>query len=159
MNTTEKTSGAGRLSEAEFSVVRTMAGTVIGPSLEYGLPGADDELIASRIVESAGARHREIIRWGIRRFIADGGPAIEGAATDDSAFASRLREFMGKHPEFAEHFLRLLARAYYQDPRVIASCGRELKPPFPGGRVLEPGDWSLLEPVRSRGPIFREVLK
>jgi hypothetical protein len=40
---------------------------------------------------------------------------------------------------------------------VMRSIGMEARPPFPKGHELEQGDWSLLEPVRARGRIWRRV--
>ena len=44
-----------------------------------------------------------------------------------------------------------------RDDRVMVSLGLEPRPPFPEGHVLEQGDWSLLDPVRSRRPFWRQV--
>ena len=44
---------------------------------------------------------------------------------------------------------------YYQEPRALAGIGLEPRPPHPKGHVLEPGDFGLLDAVRSRGPIWR----
>jgi hypothetical protein len=35
--------------------------------------------------------------------------------------------------------------------------GREPRAPFPQGHVLEQGEWSLLDAVRSRPPMWRDV--
>ena len=43
---------------------------------------------------------------------------------------------------------------------MIACCapsGIEPQPPFPKGRVLEQGDWSLLDAVRGRPRMWRDV--
>ena len=45
---------------------------------------------------------------------------------------------------------------YYQDGRVMEALGLEARPPFPLGYELEPGDLSLLDPVRRRPKLFRE---
>ena len=37
------------------------------------------------------------------------------------------------------------------------SLGMEPRPPFRKGFEVEQGEWSLLEPVRARGRIYREV--
>jgi len=48
-------------------------------------------------------------------------------------------------------------QCYYRDDRVLHSLGLELRPPFPKGYGLEQGDWSLLEPVKARAPMWRRV--
>jgi len=33
----------------------------------------------------------------------------------------------------------------------------EPRPPFPKGFTIEEGDWTLLDPVRRRGKLYRDV--
>lgn len=39
----------------------------------------------------------------------------------------------------------------------MRSLGMEVRAPFPKGFDVEPGDWSLLDPVRARAPFYRPV--
>ncbi len=50
-----------------------------------------------------------------------------------------------------------MLQCYYRDDRVIRSLGLEPGPPFPKGYTVEQGDWSLLEAVRNRPPMWRDV--
>jgi hypothetical protein len=52
---------------------------------------------------------------------------------------------------------RAVLQCYYRDDRVIRSLGLEPRAPFPKGHVLEPGDWSLLDAVRSRPRMWRDL--
>ena len=52
---------------------------------------------------------------------------------------------------------RVVLQCYYRDDRVVRSLGLELRPPYPKGHVLEDGDWSLLDPVRKRPPMWRRA--
>ncbi len=54
-------------------------------------------------------------------------------------------------------FLTNCFRAYYSDKAVLSCIPTGSVPPFPIGNVLEQDDWSLLEPVYDRGPIYRTV--
>jgi hypothetical protein len=47
--------------------------------------------------------------------------------------------------------------AYYQHPRVIEALGLEARPPHPQGYEMAPNDLGLLDPVRQRGKIYRDV--
>jgi hypothetical protein len=40
---------------------------------------------------------------------------------------------------------------------VLEAIGMEARAPFPKGFEVEPGDLSLLDPVRRRGRVYREV--
>ena len=53
--------------------------------------------------------------------------------------------------------VRVVLLCYYRDDRVMRSLGQEVRPPFPMGHVVEQGDWSLLDPVRARPPMYRTV--
>jgi hypothetical protein len=53
--------------------------------------------------------------------------------------------------------VRVVLLCYYRDDRVMRSLGQEPRPPFPEGHVVEQGDWSLLDPVRKRSPMYRVV--
>jgi hypothetical protein len=51
----------------------------------------------------------------------------------------------------------LVAQRYYRDDRVMRSLGMEARPPFPLGFELQDGDWSLLDPVRARRLLYRDI--
>ena len=61
----------------------------------------------------------------------------------------------GGAPLFALN--RVVLLCYYRDDRVMRSLGQEPRPPFPKGHDVEQGDWSLLDPVKTRAPIWRPV--
>lgn len=46
---------------------------------------------------------------------------------------------------------RAVVQCYYRDDRVPRSLGLEPGPPFQRRNMVEPGDWSLLDPVRNLG--------
>ena len=52
---------------------------------------------------------------------------------------------------------RAVLQCYYRDDRVMRALGIEPRAPFPKGRVLEQGDWSLLDAVRGRPRMWRDV--
>jgi hypothetical protein len=39
----------------------------------------------------------------------------------------------------------------------MRSLGMETRPPFPKGFEVDQGDWSLLDAVRGRAKLYREV--
>ena len=48
-------------------------------------------------------------------------------------------------------------QCYYRDTQVLQSLTAEARPPHPQGYEVAQGDFSLLDPVRARGPIYRRV--
>ena len=55
------------------------------------------------------------------------------------------------------YLTRIVLQCYYRDDRVMRSLDMEVRPPFPKGFEVEQGDWSLLDPVRARPKLFRDV--
>src|SRR5215472_14363120 len=73
---------------------------------------------------------------------------------DGEAVAMELRATGG---EAVATVTRVVLQCYYRDDRVVRSLGLEPRPPYPKGHVLEEGDWSLLDPVRARPPMWRRA--
>jgi hypothetical protein len=133
---------------------RALAGTIIPPSADYGVPGADDERIFTDILGSV-ERDRDDIRRALTHLaaLAAGAFADLGAGRRQQV-AAQFRE-AGGAPLTA--LVRVALLCYYRDDRVMRSLGFEPRPPFPGGHDVEQGDWSLLDPVRARPPMYRTV--
>ncbi|MEZ5660827.1 MAG: gluconate 2-dehydrogenase subunit 3 family protein [Burkholderiaceae bacterium] len=83
-----------------------------------------------------------------------GAPLAQVPNEHAMAFVQAVRA--GAAPFFTAFTAFAVAR-YYQHDLVMTRLGLELRPPWPQGHELEDGDWSMLEAVRARGPIFREV--
>jgi hypothetical protein len=130
------------LSDSECEQLHRIAGILIPPSEEFGVPGADDPVIFADIVKSIG-RDLADVRAALVRLEGQGADAILGAvgsATDG------VMVTLG----------RVILQCYYRDDRVLLSLGVEPRPPFPKGHVLEQGDWSLLDIVKQRKPFWRD---
>lgn len=141
-------------SERELNLLRAFAETAIPASAKYGLPGAGDEPIFARI---AAAAQRDVA--GMKAVLA-GLDAIAGGDFAALAPDARLKaaENLRRQNEIAGLALgNLVASCYYQDDRVMAAIGMEVRPPFPKGFEVEQGDWSLLDKVRSGPRRYRLV--
>jgi len=68
-----------------------------------------------------------------------------------------LDEIRGKEPQFLRGLALQTVTCYYQDDRVMDAIGMEARPPFPKGYEVVAGDLSLLDPVRARGQVYRDV--
>lgn len=142
------------LSEAEIRDLRVLAGLMIPASTRYVVPGADDELIFADIVKSL-ERDTADARTALRQLAALSGGAFADLSPERrSEVATRFRQ-EGGGPLFALN--RVVLLCYYRDDRVMRSLGQEPRSPFPKGHVVEHGDWSLLDPVRKRPPMWRRV--
>ncbi|UXX81435.1 hypothetical protein [Roseovarius pelagicus] len=134
------------------ATLRLVAGVIIPPCSARGLPGADDPAIFDDILASAGRDKAELARA-----LDLLGAAGESASLQETQPGSLLATFRAEHPALAEVLSLVIAQCYYRDARVLEAIGMEPRPPYPKGFTALQGDWSLLDPVRARGPIYRAV--
>ena len=131
-----------------------LAGMIIPPSTDYDVPGADDEKIFNDILRSL-ERDRDDIRRALSHLAAIGGCGFADLEAERRARVAAAFREVGGAPLAA--LVRVVLLCYYRDDRVMRSLGQEARPPFPKGHVVEQGDWSLLDPVRARPPMYRTV--
>lgn len=141
---------ASTFNAAQREVLGLVAGAIIPADPVRGLPGADDPAIVDDILASAG-RDAEDLRRTLDLLAEKG----RGSALQDASEGSVLAMFRRDHPAFAGVLSLVIAKCYYRDTRVMVAIGMEPRAPFPKGYPVKQGDWSLLEPVRARGPIYR----
>jgi len=142
------------LTDAEIRDLRALVAEMIPASTTYNVPGADDEAIFADILKSL-ERDTEDARTALRQlgeFCGGGFAALDSARRRQVAMTFKDQ---GGAPLFALN--RVVLLCYYRDDRVMRSLGQEPRPPFPKGHIVEQGDWSLLDPVKKRAPIWRRV--
>jgi hypothetical protein len=142
------------LTPAELRNLRLLAGFMIPAAAEYGLPGADDEAIFADIVRSLGRDQSAVLTALImlRELAGEDFAVLADAEAEATAMALLRRE----GPEITA-LGRTVLQCYYRDDRVVRSLGLEPRPPYPKGHVLEQGDWSLLDAVRGRPRMWRDL--
>ena len=138
--------------DLDCAPLRALAGRLIPVSPEFGAPGADDAAIFAEIVAELrpnlamlGDLVKDIGRTGAQAIaeqpldvlLADIG-TVHGAAFGLVAMA--------------------VIQAYYRDDRVMRSLNLEPRPAFPKGYAVPEGDFTLLDPVRARGRIWRDAV-
>jgi hypothetical protein len=133
---------------------RALAGQIIPASATYDVPGADDEKIFGDILNSLERDRDDVCRALAQLAGLAGGAFAELTPARRGEVAAAFRE-AGGAPLTA--LVRVVLLCYYRDDRVMRSLGQEPRPPFPRGHVVEQGDWSLLDPVRTRPPMYRRV--
>jgi hypothetical protein len=142
------------LTDAEIRDLRALAGLMIPASTTYGVPGADDELIFADIVKSL-ERDTADAQTALRQLAALSGGAFADLSPERRAEVAARFKQEGGAPLFALN--RVVLLCYYRDDRVMRSLGQEPRSPFPKGHVVDQGDWSLLDPVRRRPPMWRRI--
>jgi hypothetical protein len=68
-----------------------------------------------------------------------------------------IETFKAEQVELTQYIQLCTVASYYQDDRVMTALGLEARPPHPGGYEVETTDWSILDPVRSKEKIFRQI--
>jgi hypothetical protein len=129
---------------------------IIPPSRDRRLPGAGQLGLADAL-----ARNAEL-----RPLLASGLAALDeiararGAAGFAELASGERREALEGVATRAPGFLPILVVqtfvGYYRDGLVRGALGLENRPPFPRGYEVEPTDFSILDPVRRRDPIYRK---
>ena len=134
--------------------LRCLAEIMIPASAEYGVPSAGDDAIFADILQSLGRDAEHVL--SVLRTLDEiaGGVFADLEPASREAAAARLRESGG---ESLMYLSRIILQCYYRDDRVMRSLGLEPRPPFPKGFEVEQGDWSLLDTVRVRPKLYREV--
>ena len=141
------------LSDAAVDDLRCLAAMIIPASARFGLPAADDPVVFADLLGSL--EHDRIeVEAGLAHVRAKAG---RGLMTLDAAGRAALGRALQAEGEANVAVLsRLVMLAYYRDDRVVRSLGLEPRAPFPKGHEVEAGDWSLLDPVRGRRPMWRD---
>jgi hypothetical protein len=142
------------LTSAQKGDLRAIAGVMIPASVEYDVPGADDPRVQADIVATLG-RDAGRVREALDVLARLAGMPL--ADLDPARRAAVAMELRAKGGAAVATLTRVVLQCYYRDDRVVRSLGLEPRPPYPKGHVLEDGDWSLLDPVRARPPMWRRA--
>ena len=142
------------LTPAQRDDLRAIAGAIIPASMEFDVPGADDPAIQADIVATLG-RDTGLVREALDGLARLAGSPLAGL--DPARREAVALELRGKGGAAVATLTRVVLQCYYRDDRVVRSLGLEPRPPYPKGHVLEDGDWSLLDPVRARPPMWRHA--
>ena len=142
------------LTPAETRDLRALVAEMIPASATYRVPGADDDLIFADILNSL-ERDTDDTRTALKQLAALSGGAFADLPADRRTEIATALKTEGGAPLFALN--RVVLLCYYRDDRVMRSLGQEPRSPFPKGHDVEQGDWSLLDQVRQRDPIYRRA--
>lgn len=142
------------LTAAQRDDLCAIAAMMIPASAEYNVPGADDPRIQADILATLGRDAGEVAAALDHLARLAGKPL---AALDDARREAVASAFRATGGTAAATLIRVVLQCYYRDDRVLRSLNLELRPPFPKGHALEQGDWSLLDPVKARAPMWRKA--
>lgn len=145
--------GAG-LTPAETRDLRRLAGIMVPANASLRVPGADDAAIFDDIVRSLGrdAAHVRAALAMLRELAGCDFAELPPAKAEAVAM-----ELLGRRVPAVTTLGRAVLQCYYRDDRVVISLGLEPRAPFPKGYALPQGDWSLLDKVKVRARMWRDV--
>ena len=142
------------LTAAQRDDLRAIAAEMIPASPEFDVPGADDPAIQADILATLG-RDTGLVQEALNKLARLAGQPL--ASLDPARREAVAAELRAKGGAAVATLARVVLQCYYRDDRVVRSLGLEARPPYPKGHVLEDGDWSLLDPVRARPPMWRRA--
>jgi hypothetical protein len=142
----------GPLTPSQSNDLRAIAGVIIPASAEFDVPGADDPTIQADMIATLG-RDANLVCEALDELARLAGSPLAGL--DPAQREAVAMELRAKGGAALATLTRVVLQCYYRDDRVVRSLGLEPRPPYPKGYVLEDGDWSLLDPVRARPPMWR----
>jgi len=128
---------------------------VIPPGSDGRMPGAGELGLATQLASEEGLA--PLLEAGLDALEASvreaHGTSFDGLPTPARRGAlDRLGE---TQPAFVPTVVAKTIVAYYQDRRVMVALGLPGRAPYPAGFEVPETDFSILEPVRERGPFFR----
>jgi hypothetical protein len=142
------------LTPAQSDDLRAIAAVMIPASAEFDVPGADDPAIQADIMATLG-RDTPHVREALDELARHAGQPL--ANLDPARREAVAIELRGKGGPAMATLTRVVLQCYYRDDRVVRALGLEPRPPYPKGHPLEDGDWSLLDHVRARPPMWRRA--
>jgi hypothetical protein len=132
------------------------------PAGEDGrMPSAGDVGLAAGVAAAAAASPElaSSLAAGLELLeqVAGEANATDFSGLDAEARVGALTVLSERQPEAFEALLMCAYGAYYQHPRVVEALGLPARPPFPEGYDMAPLDTGLLDGVRRRPRLYREV--
>jgi len=152
---------------AEFTsdderMLTTLLDTILPPSPDGRLPGAGSAALVRHVAATIERMPmlRTVVEYGLSG-IAERARSWSPVGWDALSGEERtavVREFTAENEFFLPGFLFLVYSGYYVDPAVVRTLGLDPRPPHPAGYPLEADELDvLLEPVRRRGKMYRDV--
>ncbi|MFT5391110.1 MAG: hypothetical protein ACI8PT_001302 [Gammaproteobacteria bacterium] len=146
------------LSDIEKRTLDTLVDLIIPASEDGRFPAASEfdvwGYIGSVVPQFMAQFQQELARLNAQA-LAEYGTALSSLPQPDAqSLAQRLR---ASEPGVLEALAKQVVSCYYQQDQVLVGIGMEPRPPFPLGYDVHLGDLSLLEPVRKRGQMYRDV--
>ncbi|MEM7019899.1 MAG: gluconate 2-dehydrogenase subunit 3 family protein [Pseudomonadota bacterium] len=146
------------LTEAQIRMLDIVLDMIVPADTERGLPSAAELNFAGYISEYASgsieAIHNELEALDTQAIAQHGSPFNELTEDVRETLVEKLRQ---EDRQFCWAIAEQTMFCYYQDERVVQALGMRPGAPFPEGNKVVSGDLLLLEPVKRRGQVYRDI--
>lgn len=153
-----RTTAKHELTEDQLRNLTGLLNMIIPPDPNKGMPGAGEldfiaylSEFAANQIDAICLELDELNQAAKRHYQCTFADLHE---SDREGLIDRLRT---ENPLFAQRIAVQTMACYYQADPVVVALGMEARPPFPKGNEVVAGDLSLLDPVRRRKKIYREI--
>ena len=138
------------LSDQQTLTLVNALDTIIPASSERGMPAAGQIGVAEHVLQ--GTDFLPAVAAGLSALIDAGFNDL-----DPPQRVAALNELTVSQPGFLPVLIFQAYQGYYQNAATLEALGLPPRPPHPLGYPVEENDLSLLEPVRGREKLYREV--
>ena len=145
--------------ESQASLLKDVINRIVPAEEEF--PGAGDLGLASYIDSAAleSAKLKRLFLTGLAHIEIVASRAMgqdfgDLSGEDKDRVLMRVEE---EQPDFFRALVQYTYNGYYTNPAIFPLIGYEGHPPQPQGYDMEPFDPRLLDIVRKRSPMYREV--
>ena len=150
--------GAAPFNVDQQAVLDRLVDLLIPASTDGRMPAASS-LNLYGTSAGLGVRDRAVLESGLTAIQAHalarhGVPAAALTDADAMALVDAMRL---ENPAFVQAFMVQTVGRYLKHEHVLPLIGLPARPHWPQGHVVEEGDWSLIDVVRRRPKIYREV--
>ncbi len=147
------------LTEEQSQTLQLLLNMIIPPDAERGMPGAVELDFMGYVIEFANDRIEHIQReLDSLNESSRSQYTVTFPQLDDVDREALVKRLHSTRRQFARNIEVQTMFCYYQDDQVLEALGMEARPPFPKGNEVLRGDLSLLDPVRQRPKLYREIL-
>jgi hypothetical protein len=146
------------LNANQSAALKVVLNLIIAPSKDGRLPGAAEYDIFAYILEfTPSAIPTLLTELAQLEASAQSQFSAPFAALALSDVQGIVDDRRGADAQFMAELAQQTITCYYQQDQVVETIGLQARPPFPQGYEIAIGDLSLLDPVRARGQIYRDV--
>jgi hypothetical protein len=151
----------GPFSREQQRALTSVLDAIVPPDPAAKLPGAGELGLVDHIAEAArrSPELEPVLRRGCALLdeLARARGGGDFAELGPAERAEVLNESAAGEPGFLQSLIFHTYVGYYQNRRVLEALALAPRPPHPDGYALDAGDLSLLDAVRRRPKLYREV--